>query len=389
MDITLSLASLNNLTLLLDPSGENHRKFREVEAFVSIIFKNPIPEGLHILATEESYFNDHGIGHIERVGGKIDEIRSYLYEELNEKEVFCLLCGLFCHDLSMAIGHNPERTYDDTREEHHELSADLVHELNDRGVIHLESLELSTIQEIIRAHRRIDISTIPDSQWLDGFEIRTRLLGSILRLADALDCDRLRTPKSIFDYYYDSIPEDSKEHWTNLLPISNVHIDESKSSVIISADISGTVDEIIKKYRSANLIKKELLKEIQSINGILSLHNIPVSNVLIQNYHTGEIEDFTMVWGVNEYILINLVSNFDEYEELVKVLSDFNDNAGNVPILLLINPPEGTLIIKCQIKIDITKYEELSETLNDSIDSNFLLNYIGYPEATRKESWGS
>jgi hypothetical protein len=65
-------------------------RFIVAKHFVESLMKQQLPEGLQIVATDKSYFTDHGIGHVERVIGKLEELSRLLRDPIKEKEAFLI-----------------------------------------------------------------------------------------------------------------------------------------------------------------------------------------------------------------------------------------------------------------------------------------------------------
>lgn len=157
---------------------------------------------------KEGYYNDHGIEHINMVIDRASKIiHAFIQNEISFKisnyELFILLVSTHLHDAGHLIGK---------RKEH----SNKVHELLFRhcGSL-LTTAERRTIADIAKAHggKEDPIGKLVDEH-ISGFEIRTQLLASILRLADELAEDKTRASQGLLDLEDDGIDE------------TNTHIDK-------------------------------------------------------------------------------------------------------------------------------------------------------------------
>ena len=84
------------------------------------------------------HYTDHGASHCESVESKLNEfIPDSIKDELNEYEIFFLLCAVWLHDVGMT---SFEKCEDTTREKHHELGRTLIRNDEIKG-IHLNEHE--------------------------------------------------------------------------------------------------------------------------------------------------------------------------------------------------------------------------------------------------------
>lgn len=269
------MPSNNSLLLRLTRYSHYEEQFTRAKNLVEDILAHQAPEGLQVLSTDESYYTDHGVGHIQRVISKLEALDALLRIPVNEKEAFILLVAAYFHDIGMFLGRREGEDAETARREHHRRGADIIQKLNDEHYLDIDSPELSIIKKVIEAHRVIDLKELPESQMIEGIKIRTRLLGALLRIADSCDCDRSRAPKAIFDLFYESIPENSKEYWRIHFPITDVTFEDRRASIAISINFAGEPNEKIEKYRIANLLKKSLRKSCEALkqySGIILFH---------------------------------------------------------------------------------------------------------------------
>jgi hypothetical protein len=363
------LSSSNFLLQRITPYGTCAGKLSEVKEIVGKLMKAQILPGFQVVATEESYYTDHGLDHIERVNKKLDELCILLDCSINELEAFLLLVAVYCHDLGMFIGGINGETYEERRKVHHTRSAEVTQHLNDSGKFHLEQHELDIVKKIIEAHRVLDLRDLPRVQRL-GSEIRTRLLGALLRIADASDCDCSRAPRAVFDILYEQIPESSRTFWTRLFPIVDVHFDRRRSAIVVTLEREGNSEEIIGKHRSGNMVKKELDEELQSVDTVFLDNNIPLTHVDVLDFHSTNLIEFSQLPSHEEYILISLRSGFDRVDDLIRILEGI-PNSNGIPLIIEFRPPEGPIFVDSRIRLVVTDFSELKQSLIDSLDDDF------------------
>lgn len=348
-------------------------KISEIRRLMNKIFKNKPPHGMQILDTEDAYFNDHGEGHTTRIIDKINDLDKIIPSDFTELESFLLICSAWLHDVGMYIGRRENETVSEVRERHAEISADLLGELS---VTHFPSLlnpEITLIRQIIIAHSSYyninEVTTEPES--IEGDTARTALLCAVFRIADACDCNRSRAPESVFYIYYDHIPESSKEHWERLFSVTDVNFDVIRSAIVISYDFGNTTRDLIEKYVLSNILKKEIEKELTSVDRIFLDNFIPITRVLIKYFGKDIYLDFTN-FNEEQYCLITLRSNFRLFDDLLAVLTDYLQDEGELPVFLEIRPPEGPIYIHTEKYIEFDRVEDMRTQLRLSLGELFM-----------------
>jgi hypothetical protein len=125
------------------------------------------------------WFGDHGPGHALRVKSFAGQLGSLV--GLNEGEQALLREAALLHDVGNIVD----------RGEHNVISQEAVLRMTAEGALPFSSQEAEVVGLLCRWHRR---EYNPDrTDDLDGRNIRTGLMASILRLADAMDVDYRRS----------------------------------------------------------------------------------------------------------------------------------------------------------------------------------------------------
>jgi hypothetical protein len=158
-----------------------------------------------------SQFADHGPGHALRVRSFAVQL-SYLIS-VTPAERHLLRIGALFHDVGNVV----------ERKTHHIISQETVAKLAAEGKIPFKAEEATVVGLLCRWHRgeydpdRVDL--------VDGEPIRTGLLASVLRVADAMDIDHRR---SDYDERFRKVLElffaDNLQYWTSLEEIAGVRI---------------------------------------------------------------------------------------------------------------------------------------------------------------------
>jgi hypothetical protein len=176
-----------------------------------------------------SEFADHGPGHVLRVKSFATQL-GYLIG-LSDTEHHLLRMGALFHD----VGNIVERA------RHHEISQETVERLTARGELPFSAREALLIGLLCRWHRKAYDPQRCDE--LAGQPIRTGLLASLLRVADAMDIDQRRVdyPAQFMDilrfFYPDELP-----YWSSLGEIVGVRI-RSRGAVTLQVFTDGSIQE--------------------------------------------------------------------------------------------------------------------------------------------------
>ena len=158
-----------------------------------------------------SEFTDHGPNHALRVKSFATQL-SYVLN-LTNTERHLLRAGALFHDIGNVVD----------RERHNVISQETVEKLTEDGKLPYSSKEAELVGLLCRWHRREFDPDRTDS--LRGELIRTGLLASVLRVADAMDIDHRRSDygvvfRQILEFFFpDSLP-----HWTSLDQVRGLRI---------------------------------------------------------------------------------------------------------------------------------------------------------------------
>ena len=170
----------------------------------------------------------HDISHSENVIIRLNTIiPDNLKKELNEYEIFFLLCSAYLHDIGMAdlkgIKHYYGESAETIRENHHKRACIFIKDhFNEIGL--KDRYQGNNIGKICLGHRKEDLhdtNLFPPHKAYKHYNINIALLSSLLRIADELDITFERTPQLIYDHY-DINNEKSKEEWEKHLSIEGV-----------------------------------------------------------------------------------------------------------------------------------------------------------------------
>jgi hypothetical protein len=130
-----------------------------------------------------SEFSDHGPGHAFRVKSFASQF-GYIMG-LSQTEHMLLRAGALFHDIGNALD----------RAAHHTISQATVNDLTAKGELPLTAKEAEVVGLICRWHRR-EYDPEHCDRLENGETVRTGLMASILRVADAMDIDHRRSDYS-------------------------------------------------------------------------------------------------------------------------------------------------------------------------------------------------
>jgi hypothetical protein len=351
-----------------------YSRFVVLRTFVDTILNGTIPSGLQAVQGPNEFFTDHGRGHLLRVLNKLSELEVFLHEPLNYRECFMILVAAYCHDLGMLLGRHEGEELAETRREHHNRSAEILQKLIDGNFIVLDRFELPIIQSLVRAHRIVDLAGLPLDQWIASDRIRTRLLGSFLRVADACDIDHQRAPESIFAYYESLIPAISRDHWRRHQIVSNVHFDQVRSSVVVSVDLDGDFMETIQKSRVANTVRKELKRELDSVYDTFSRYEVGIVRVEIMDFSRETYVDFPEFQISDDYVLFQVISNTQSFQTFYDAASQFlfRDSEAGVVLVIHIAPDEGPVYVDTHCRVQTSALGDVEAAARTSFGNDLV-----------------
>ena len=350
------------------------RSFIEVRDFVDQILGGQVPTGLQVVQGPSEFFTDHGRDHLRRVIDRLSELDAFLPEPMNNRECFMILVAAYCHDLGMFLGRREGEDPSETRNDHHNRSAEIVQELVDGHHIDLDRFELPTIQTLVRAHRLINLDNIPLDQWIESDRVRTRLLAALLRIADACDIDHRRAPESVFAYYYNLIQAISRDHWRRHQIVSGVHFDQGRSSIVVSVDLDGGFLEVIGKTRIANAVQRELERELQSVSDVFSRYEVGLVHVEIRDYNRGDYVDFQEFALPDNFVLLEVNSDTQSFESLYDATQSYLSVDSGPFLVIHIAPTEGPLYIDTHYRIRPLNLGDMERVARESL-GNDLANF--------------
>jgi hypothetical protein len=166
---------------------------------------------LQFARAKMSEFADHGPSHVLRVKSFATQLGYVL--GLSPAEQHLLRAGALFHDVGNVV----------ERDRHHIISQETVEKLAASGELPFSSTEATLVGLICRWHRKEYDPERSDD--LDGETVRTGLLASIMRVADAMDIDHRRSDytdqfRRVLEFFYPhKLP-----YWTSLEEILGVRI---------------------------------------------------------------------------------------------------------------------------------------------------------------------
>jgi hypothetical protein len=159
-------------------------------------------------------FSDHGPAHALRVKSFASQLGYTL--GLSTTEQHLLRAGALFHDVGNVVD----------RHHHHTISEETVHRLTASGDLPFSAEEATIVGLLCRWHRTHEADFRPDQvDTLRDERVRTGLLASILRVADAMDIDHRRSDyaepfaRVLRFFFSDQLP-----YWTSLEEIGGVRI---------------------------------------------------------------------------------------------------------------------------------------------------------------------
>jgi len=149
-------------------------------------------------------WTDHGVRHVRSVVKIIDKLYKYFQEvkKLEKYEIFVLLSAVYIHDLGM-FAHNPHFSKDKQRKYHGRISGKVLLSMkNFRKKSFITEEEALAIALVSSAHQsNFPINNIKENIKIGNHIIRLALLGSVLRIADALDISSNRAKQEFLEYF--------------------------------------------------------------------------------------------------------------------------------------------------------------------------------------------
>lgn len=211
------------------------------------------------------YFTSHGIDHSESIEKIIESlIPENKKQDLNEVELFILLCSIYFHDVGMAVQlegdeqreNESKREYqqrlESIRRTHSERAHNFIIEKYEK--FGLDKGTALSIAEICRAHSDIkyldrpwvytydELSQKAHVKAVEKFDVRMLFIAALLRLADELDLDYYRALADLEEIR--DMPIISRREWMKHQIISGIKIDSKEFKIyvdIFEDDVYGAV----------------------------------------------------------------------------------------------------------------------------------------------------
>lgn len=208
VDINLGQTRPRTLPARLWPALTASNRLYSAQEIATLRTAIPI---LQLARAKLSEFADHGPGHALRVKSFATQL-GYLLG-LTPTEHHLLRAGALFHDVGNIV----------ERERHHLISQETVHKLTASAELPFSTREAELVGLLCRWHRRDYEPGRQDE--LGGEIVRTGLLASILRVADAMDIDQRRAdyPDHLTHFIHFFYHEEAR-HWDSVKEILGVRI---------------------------------------------------------------------------------------------------------------------------------------------------------------------
>lgn len=183
--------------------------------------------------------NDHGPLHAQRVHSLVGHLSTLVKVSDHERDLLCAAALL--HDIGMAMN----------REDHHLQSADLVRRLTAEGKLPFDPEECEVIATLCEWHRRgYDAEAVNSA-----LGVRTGVLASLLRVADAMDLDYRRAEdyskqESVISHIY----QEQARHHLSVLNILGVRL--------YAGHLGNEVQVLVDEMSQASLQLARLVEEL-------------------------------------------------------------------------------------------------------------------------------
>jgi len=202
-----------------------------------VILKNLAKRVLYFWANRLEYYTDHGTEHSARIESLLATMRLQQdpsAPQLNVEEVALLELAAWYHDIGNLCG----------REQHSRRSETIIN--GPWGVkwlgAHLSGQEREVLGKICFAHGAEPVTVHPRIMTLteaaQSFDVRVRLLGALIRIADACDADYRRCPVEPFEILTECpYPlAEGIDHWEGHQAVQKVTL--SPGAIVLDLDMS-------------------------------------------------------------------------------------------------------------------------------------------------------
>lgn len=212
-------------------------------------------------------FTEHTLEHSLGVEDMYDVILDDNFTLLTDTEKFLLIAATIFHDIGMVGSRKMEGKEDQLRDAHHILSRHLI--VENRELLDLSEIEAEIIGSIAEAHRKVSLDQLEESlAYGRGNNVRERLLGALLRIADELHVTDDRAPELVMKLIQPN--PISRMHHRRHQVISGVSRAPRKSdtvrisAVVNDSDMENALNEMIEGIQ----LKVDSIQEIFTEVGI-------------------------------------------------------------------------------------------------------------------------
>jgi hypothetical protein len=222
------------------------------------------------------HFTDHGVTHCENMISNLDRmIPVDVKAEMEEYEVFLLLCGVWLHDIGMLVKRKGE-SLAQVRDVHHKRGRQLIRTSLDK--LDLTDDERYVVGEMAYYHRKTeDLSNVKEIMEIQHdsivSKVRPQFLCALLRLADGCEVAHSRSSRELVEIA--GIDDEARFHHEAHLHVSGVGFDPITHEI--------TVFLRVKKQEDAelltNFLRSSLEKELSSVKEVLKRNGIDYSTV--------------------------------------------------------------------------------------------------------------
>lgn len=219
---------------------------------------------------------DHGVGHVDEVLKKIDDLTQTnawpraVCDVPSYREIYLLRLTALFHDLGNIIGRGS-----------HEIRSCNIIESIKRDLL-LDDDVVRLVKFLISHHRKRggmqDLCNCPPD-YLFQEPVRLDLLVALFRLADACDMGSRsahsgvgeRAPRMVFETIRGHLNSRSLQHWHTHMAVLGTSVDPGTGHIVVQR----------RDRKNIRLLVDELRKEIESVNPILVKYHLPFGVVEI------------------------------------------------------------------------------------------------------------
>ena len=245
------------------------RKLQGAEEYVK-------KEILRFWQVHAPHFTDHGIAHCENVISNLDRIvPDDVKAEMDEYEVFLLLCGAWLHDIGMFVKEKGE-SVEQVRSRHHEKGRQLIR--TGLGQLDLTDDERYIVGEIAFYHREIeDLGSAKEKMEIQHdtivSKVRPRFLCALVRLADGCEVAHSRSSREFVEIA--GLDDEAVFHHEAHLHVSAVSFDHISHEITVFLRVKKQEDSEL----LVNFLTSSLEKELSSVKDVLKGEGVDYSTV--------------------------------------------------------------------------------------------------------------